>query len=197
MNTTFYKITLRNLSGAAYAMYEDGCLSMFLNELERNGPELFMLMPNVCMSELHLKGLTGITVQQLQPKTVADKVALFCLKYKQHKGQPYRAMKEEKANLKTVTVTNVLLDAYFTNDNYPLNTTKSMADYVRHYNTIRDLAANGRPVKRVFPDVYDREYERRIGDDVVKLQAYWQHLRNIGWYKSEGVWTRNNLNSNQ
>ena len=63
-----------------------------------------------------------------------------------------------------------------------------MADYVRHYNTVRDLATNGKPVKSAFPNVYDREYEKRIAEDVSKLQRYWAHLRAHGWAKEDGTW---------
>lgn len=182
MKISTYKIAC--VVGTAYAMYQDGWLTMLISEMKIDDDHL-----DFPCREIDLIGNTFFTNAELKPKTVADKVALFCLKYKQHKGQPYRARKEEKANMKLVTVTEQLLDTYFANVNYPLNPAKSMVDYVYHYNAIRDIAANGKPV-RSFPDVYDREYEKIIGDDVSKLQAYWAHLRAQGWSKKDGVWLR-------
>lgn len=190
MTSITYKLSLQGYSGFAFALYKNDVLDQCINEITMN--YVADNSKDMPMIPLYRQDLvyTKFTYAELVPKTVAEKVALFSLKYKQHKGQPYRAMKEEKANLKTVTVNNQLLDAYFTNINYPLNSSKSMADYVRHYNTIRDFATNGKPVKRLFPDVYDRMYEKTIGDDVVKLQAYWQHLRDIGWHKQDGIWVK-------
>lgn len=183
MKSTTYKVD--NQFGLAYALYTDGYLSMLLCELQPTD----MLYSDFPLREFDLQHSEIYRAVALKPKSVADKVALFTLKYKQHKGQPYRAMKEEKANLKNVTVTEALLDAYFKHVNYPLNATKSMADYIRHYNTVRDLAANGVQAKSSFPQVYDRAYEKTISEDVAKLQRYWAHLRTLGWKKVDGAWT--------
>lgn len=185
MSTTTYKIMLEGDSGAAYAMFQDGALKMFINEWSKfTEPPKYIPI----QEKSFIAWSNDYKVTALQPRSVADKVALFCLLYKQHKNLTYRAGKEEKANLKLVTVNNELLEVYFTSTQYPLTGTKSMADYVRHYNTVRDLATNGKPVKSAFPDVYDREYEKRIGEDVSKLQRYWAHLRAQGWVKNDGVW---------
>lgn len=189
-----YKVT-GYWDGVVYAMYKHGLLAMAIVELTNNqqliannqcAPPGFDMFP---LKEFDLLRSEMLTAVLLKPKSVADKVALFTLKYKQHKGQPYRAMKEEKANLKNVTVNEALLDAYFKHVNYPLNGTKSMADYIRHYNTVRDLAANGVQAKSSFPQVYDKAYEKTISEDVAKLQRYWAHLRTLGWKKVDGTWT--------
>jgi hypothetical protein len=179
-----YKVT--NQYGTAYAMYEHGYLTMLLSELKPQAGDL--LHQDFPLTEFALEHSELYSSKLIVPTSVADKVALFCLLYKHYKKVSYRAMKEEKANLKTVTVNGQLLNTYFTNVNYPLSQTKSMADYVRHYNTVRDLATNGKPVKSAFPNVYDREYEKRIAEDVSKLQRYWAHLRAHGWAKEDGTW---------
>jgi hypothetical protein len=179
MKTTTVKLTLPGHKGAAYAMYEDGVLVMLINEIV-----------NCQLSIINYAGKDFERVE-LTPKTVSEKVAMFCLLYKKHKAIPYRASKQEKANLKLVTVNEHLLNTYFTHTSYPLTHTKTMADYVRHYNTVRDLAANGVPQKKsAFPDVYDKLYERTISDDITKLQRYWAHLREQGWRKTDGVWSQ-------
>jgi hypothetical protein len=186
--TTQYKVT-GIYNGTLYAQYSNGWLQTLLCELDNNQPvDAPPGWNDFPLSEFDLLHSEMHTAKELKGKTVADKCALFCLVYKQHKGHPYRANKVEKANLKNVTVNTDLLKTYFDNVNYPLNATKSMADYVRHYNTVRDLCTNGKPIKSSFPAVYDKAYEQQIGDDVSKLQRYWAHLRNLGWHKVDGVW---------
>ena len=185
MGTTTYKLTMKGVKGSAYAMFNEDLLHILINELE----ETPVTLRKDRFFEM-LKGF-GMTAQELVPKTVADKVAMFCMLHKNYKGFAYRAGKTEKANMRGVNVSQQLLDAYFTNTAYPLTATKTMADYVRHYNTVRDIASNGKPVKKSsFPEVYDREYERNISQDVSKLQSYWSHLRELGWRKIDGVWTK-------
>jgi hypothetical protein len=186
MKTTNYKITLEGSTGASYAQYEDGTLRMFINEWSK-----FTEPPRaIPVKEKYLLAMHGaeINVAELRPRSVADKVALFCLRHKELLKFTYRPMKAEKANMKDVTVNDEYLKLYFTNNDFPLNKNKSMADYVRHYNVVRNLAINGLPdkVKSRFPDVYDREFERSLEGET--LAAYWEHLRNKGWRKVDGVW---------
>jgi hypothetical protein len=183
--TNIYKIGFEGEKGQAYASYTDGILRMFINDISK-----FSTPPRyIPIKEEHIHNLASTHVVKLvEARSVADKVAHFCIKYREHKGVAYRAGKEEKANLKGVTINDQLLNTYFTAIQYPFTQTKTMADYVRHYNAVRDLAANGKQVKSSFPDVYDKEYEKRLGDDVSKLQRYWQHLRSLGWSKVEGIW---------
>lgn len=186
MKSTIYKVTSSSFDGAAYAAYDNGVLTMLICEWKFDSPECGADM--FPLKERYLKTSTIFSWKLLVPRSVADKVALFCIKYKQFKKLTYRATKEEKANMKLVTVTEDLLKAYFGNSQYPLTATKSMADYVRHYNTIRDLAANGSvvKVKSRFPEVYDRDFESKLEGET--LSAYWQHLNRLGWRKVEGTW---------
>ena len=115
----------------------------------------------------------------------------FCAMYK---GVAYRAGKEEKANMKLVSVTKELLHTYFTATQYPLSSVKSMADYVRQYNAVRDLATNGKPVKQQsFPDHPDSDYEKTLGPE--KLSAFRMHLVQLGWKKVEGVWSKKDVHA--
>lgn len=188
MKSTIYKVTSSDFVGTAYAAYDDGILTMLICEWKPFGITGTVGSDMFPLKEWDLEHSEMFTAKKLVAKSVADKVALFCIKYKQYKKLTYRATKEEKANLKLVTVTEDLLKAYFGNTQYPLTATKSMADYVRHYNTIRDLAANGSvvKVKSRFPEVYDREFERSLEGET--LSAYWQHLIRLGWRKVEGTW---------
>lgn len=186
MKVATYKVTGR-APGQAYAIYQDGVLKQLLCDFDL--PAISAITgEEFPLRELDLLHSEVFTAKKLEPRSVADKVALFCLHYKQHKTVAYRAGKEEKANLKHVVVNEQLLKVYLTSASYPLTGTKSMADYVRHYNAIRDLAANGKTVKSGMPAVYDLSYEKLISEDVSKLQRYWAHLRGLGWKKENGVW---------
>lgn len=187
MIITNYKVT-GHFAGVVFAQYKNGHLVQLLAELESTQPvgdvppgwDMFPLL------EFDLRHSEVLTATEIKGRSVADKVALFCLVYYRYKGQPYRAMKEEKANMGTVSVTPQLLDSYFTHTAYPLSHNKSMADYVRHYNTVRDLAHNGVPKKSAFPDYPDSEYEKTLSPE--KLSAYRVHLVSLGWKKVDGLW---------
>jgi hypothetical protein len=186
-----YKVTGK-FKGAIYASYKNEWLDIAITDLgSQVQPALTPSFVQLPLREFDLKCDELLFAQEIKGKTVAEKVALFCLKYKEHKGVAYRAQKEEKANMKTVTVNAQLLDAYFSGTQFPLNQFKSMADYIKNYNTVRDLAANGVKAKSSFPDVYDLQYEHMIGVDVSKLQRYWEHLRSLGWKKVDGTWKQN------
>lgn len=188
MNATTYKVTGGGYAGHAYAMYENGFLRMLMAEF--SAPETFEEPVDFPLREVDLVNSIVYKGEQLKAKSAGDKIALFVLKYKQHKDIAYRATKQERANITHVTVTEQLLNTYFTTTQYPLAGTKSITDYIKHYNEVRDLAQNGTPAKSAFPDVYDREYEKHIGDDTSKLQRYWEHLRSKGWKRQDGVWIK-------
>jgi hypothetical protein len=185
-----YKIT-GYFDGVVYAQYNNGMLAMMLCELTKplisnDNPPGWDMFP---MQENDLLNCTEMfTVRELKPKSASDKLALFCFVYQLHKRTTYRTTKEDRANIVHVTVNEHLLNTYFKATAYPLAGLKSVGDYIRHYNEVRDLAANGATKKNSFPDVYDKAYEQIIGDDVTKLQRYWEHLRSLGWRKVEGVW---------
>lgn len=179
--TTYYKLTIKGVSGQAYASYKDGVLSMLINDMKVVSGSVFHVYFE---SLLHTKWI----VEEIKPRSVSSKAGLFVLMYKEHRNVVYTPSKTELANLKHVTVTADLLKIYFASKDYPLAGPKTITDYIRNYNAVRDLAANGKPQRTSFPDVYDREYEKSLGDNVGKLQKYWEHLRTLGWSRRDGVW---------
>jgi hypothetical protein len=197
MSNNIYKITLKEQRGALYIGYkQDGQIKeavfMFDPKIE-NRHFTGLLRDNFPMYEADLDQLRVRTegkwdYELLVPRNASDKIAMFCMTFREYRSQPYTAKKNEKANIAEVTVTKQLLQVYFGNVNFPLTYAKSVSDYIKHYNYIRDIAANGKPVKSGFPDVYDREYERTLEGE--KISAYWQHLISIGWKKIDGVWTK-------
>lgn len=183
--TNYYKLTIKGVKGQVYAIYKDGVLKMLINE---------QAQPQAVV-HFYLKSMreTKWVIEEIKPKSVSSKAALFVLMFKEYRNVVYTPSKIELSNLRHVTMSEQLLKVYFAAKDYPLAGPKTISDYIRNYNAVRDLAANGKPVRTSFPDVYDREYEKTLGDNVGKLQAYWAHLRDLNWKKIDGVWTQNRL----
>lgn len=186
-----YKITHKDHPGAMYLLYKKEEISevlfSFVPSLGHYRQKLIAKFFPFREDELKAfaKG-TEMECTLIQPRTVNDKIAAFCLTYRAHRNSPYTPKKNERANLTQVTMSDKLLQVYFSTDSFPLSHAKSINDYIRHYNYIRDLAINGKPSS--FPDVYDREYERTLEGE--KLSAYWQHLVKLGWRKADGTWIK-------
>lgn len=184
-----YKITMRGVKGALYASYKDGTLFELLNayvpsdDIIRLGS--FAYYDETALQSANYEGL-GIT--KLIARTVTDKITMFCTTFREHRNSPYTPKKNEKANIAQVSVSRELLEVYFINTEFPLSYAKSINDYIKHYNYVRDLAANGKPSKSRFPDVYDRDFERSLEGET--LSAYWQHLNKLGWKKTDGTWIK-------
>jgi hypothetical protein len=185
--TTYYKLTIKGMTGAAYASYRKGILHVAVNELAQPATGNWQPATNLPLSEQNLKS-AGFEFKELKPSTVSAKCALFIMMFKEYRNVVYTPSKIERANLKLVTCNQELLKTYFTAKDYPLAGPKSITDYIRNYNAVRDLATNGKPMRVSFPDVYDRDYERTLGDNTAKLQLYWAHLRSKGWAKIDGTW---------
>jgi hypothetical protein len=191
--SNIYKVTLKGQPGALYVSYHNErlkeCLFMFEPFLTPQSRGLLSSFFPYEESELEtLRQKTAFDYNLLVPRNASDKLAMFCMTFRNHRNQPYTPKKNEKANMTDVSVTQQLLDVYFSNTEFPLTYAKSISDYIKNYNYIRDIAANGKPDKNRFPDVYDREYERTLDAD--RLSLYWQHLNRQGWKKADGVWTK-------
>ena len=188
-----YKITHREQVGAMYLLYKKEKISQVLFQFE---PELGAYRQNLVAKffpfcELDLKAFAKGTEMEctlIQPRTVKDKLAAFCLTFQAYRKSPYTPKKNEAANLTQVTMSDKLLQVYFSSETFPLSYAKSINDYIRHYNYIRDIATNGKPVRNGFPDIYDPEYARTLEGE--KLSAYRSHLHSIGWRYESGAWTK-------
>lgn len=189
MTTTYYKLTIKGMKGCAYVSYKNDVLLMAINELKSTGCEPVggFVIPLI-------KGhLAHFHCEEIKPKTVSAKAALFVLMFKEHRNVVYTPSKIELSNLRHVTMSEQLLKVYFAAKDYPLAGPKTISDYIRNYNAVRDLAANGPAVKAGFPDYFDSGYEKMLSPE--KLSAYRLHLVALGWRKIDGVWVRNHLSS--
>lgn len=138
---------------------------------------------------------SGFVVAELKPKTVQEKVIMFGMYHKARKRVAYKASKIERANIKNFEVNERLLAAYYDNEGFPLSQAKSMLDYIKHYNHIRDLAVNGKKIKAKYPDEWSAAFERTL--TAKDLPKYWQHLKELGWTRerigTQYVWQEPDL----
>lgn len=193
MDIKIYKISSKqghDLPGYAYLMFINRQLNAVSWEFNRplkmfEKRRLRDLFP---FDEHDLNELsTFMNVSELKNKTAHEKLRAFCMYYKAMRGTPYTPKQQEKANIKNVVVTDSLLETYFKNDAFPLNYSKSINDYIKHYNHIRDLNKNGAPSK--YPNEYSATFEKTLQPG--ELQEYWKHLRQLGYKKNErGAWVR-------
>jgi hypothetical protein len=188
MSYTIYKQTLKPTKGLIYYLFKQGLLKQLYVECgPGEGKEaLSFIHMNVPFVEESVRDNKECV--ELKPRTVQDKVVAFCMAFRNYRNTAYTPKKNERANLADVTVSKEMLDVYFSTTDFPLSYSKSINDYVKHYNHIRDVSTNGKPLKNRLPDVYDREYERKLEGPA--LSTYWQHLIKLGWKKVDGNWRR-------
>jgi hypothetical protein len=187
MSYTIYKLDFKEVKASVYYLFKHGILTqLYVESSGKNNEALKFLHMNLDFGEHAIVTVPG--VKELKPRTVQDKVVAFCMAFRNYRNTAYTPKKNERANLVDVTVSKEMLEVYFSITEFPLSYAKSINDYIKHYNHIRDLAANGKPVKSKLPDVYDREYERKLEGPA--LSTYWQHLIKMGWKKVDGSWRR-------
>jgi hypothetical protein len=183
-----YKLTQKENRSAVYFSYKNGVLLEFVIDHKESIVNWSEIRQHIPMDENYVLSQRlpeHIKIDILKPRNVSDKLAAFCMAFRQYRNSAYTTKKQERANVADVMMSDRLLETYFTSNEYPLNYAKSIADYVKHYNLIRDIAANGKPVKSKFPDVYDREYERTLEGET--LSQYRQHLIKLGWRKNDAL----------
>lgn len=178
---SIYKIKQTGKSGQAYVMYTNGLLRVLYYDFDE---AIEAYIPYKESNLVNIKSL--VVVELLEGRSIADKIAVFCAFHKKYKGFGYRVKEVERANIKQVSVSKSLLKLYFNYTDFPLSQAKSISDYIKHYNYVRDLLYNGKSMKAKFPDVYDREFERSLEGET--LSAYWRHLHKLGWKKADGIW---------
>lgn len=186
MSTTIYKLKPKTAKGVIYMLFVNGYLKAV--EVEFNTPltdaQQDWLRARFPFQEEQLEVLaSGFLVDELKPKTVQEKTIMFSMYHKAKKRVAYKASKIERANIKNFEVNEMLLAAYYDYESFPLSQAKSMLDYIKHYNHVRDLAVNGKKPKKRFPDEYSVQFERTL--TAKELPKYWQHLRELGWTKQQ------------
>lgn len=121
----------------------------------------------------------GFQIGEVTPKSVREKIIMFCSYYKHYRKINYVAKSQEKNNLKNVPVSDQLLRIFFES---PL-VDFTLTNYIKRINITKDISLNGRQNlsnnTQKMPDHWDRDYERKLStEDMVK---YHQHLHSLGW----------------
>ncbi|MGD1960521.1 MAG: hypothetical protein ACFB2Y_16800 [Fulvivirga sp.] len=193
MSIKIYKVTANKpegLGGAAFFLFKDERLLAVNWEFTRtlNDHEAAIVTKAFPLRLSDLSNLKKVfKVREIPERTASDKLKLFCMYFKAKRGSTYTANKFERANIKNVVMNSALLEAYFSTDSYPLTYAKTINDYIKHYNHIRDISRNGAPKKARFPNEYNKDFERRL--EGAEISQYWKHLTNLGWKKNaKGVW---------
>jgi hypothetical protein len=176
-----YKMKMAGVSGTGYFMFKDGVLRTLFYEFQES---LYMYLPqreHEITEKAKFWNERGVTFEELKARTTEEKLALFCAVFKDKRGSGYTPKQNEKHNIKQVMVTERLLKTYFENTTYPLSYAKSVNDYIRNYNYVRDIDKNGAPVSNPykFPAVYDPDFEKKLNGPA--LSDYRAHLRDLGW----------------
>jgi hypothetical protein len=197
MSIKVYKLTSRLVSGAIYLRYENCLLTglefILNNPLTDDQYQWFKNnLPQYDTEIARLKAGT-MEVKELKPKSIQEKIILFCQYYMHYRGVSYKAKTLEKANLKDVPVSPELLKVFFES---PLSNF-TLKNYIDRINITKDFAKNGQKGKR-FPNVYDKDFEKTLSNS--ELPEYWQHLIKNGWVRvktnSGMIWKEKTLFDN-
>jgi hypothetical protein len=182
-----YKVTAKIIPGAIYLRYDKGELTTIGFELTAPmNEQVFSAFKQKIQQQDNLKLIAeSFEVKELNnARSVQDKIILFASAYKHYRGIPYKAKELEKANVKNVPITRVLLDTFFKSPlaNYTLD------NYIKRINITRDWAQNGmnNHLISALPDDYDPTFESTLKAE--RLTEYWAHLRQKGWKKTERGW---------
>lgn len=104
------------------------------------------------------------------------KIALFCRQYETHTTVKYKVSPADSGKIKLIKVTDALLTAYFTSQNFLFKNKYSIANLVKYYNELlAEIATAGKPKH---PNHYDKAYQAKL--PVTEVAAYWAHLRSLG-----------------
>jgi hypothetical protein len=190
-----YKMKMSGVNGAGYFMFKEGILRTLYYEFEE---WLGIFLPQREKDIHDMKGFwneKGVTFVELVPKTTEEKLALFCAFFKEKRGSGYTPKQNEKNNIKNVMVTEKLLQVYFSNQTYPLSYAKSVTDYIRHYNYIRDIEKNPQGLAQrpqSMPERPDTAYEKTLNGPA--LSSYREHMYKLGWRFNKDLSTLYNIN---
>jgi hypothetical protein len=179
-----YKLTSPRMVGTVYIYYFDGQLAGLdfgLATLKPDQVEYLLAHTPVRSSELATVQIGQVTVKLLEPRSIQDKVIMFCQWFRRYRGVTYTAKILEKANLKGIPVNVELLDVFF---NSPL-ANFTLSNYIQRINQTKDHLKNGAERQRArFPNEWSRETEAKYqGKD---LEEYYQHLYRAGWRRESG-----------
>jgi hypothetical protein len=176
--TTIYKLKSPRFTGTIFVNYRDGvfsqldCTDADLSQEQRS--YLLKVLPVQEQLVTDVGTMGSLTAARVVPRSVKEKLVLFCAYYKSYRSVSYLAKLLEKANLKDVPVNEELLKVFFES---PLQNF-TLKNYIDRINITKDQARNGRS-GTAFPNTYEPTYYASLTGEA--LTAYRAHLRALGW----------------
>lgn len=127
---------------------------------------------------------TAYIYAPMSTQRVHQRIAAFCEAYRAKFGEAYKvspreAAKWNQAEYKNVPADRDLIAFYMSCNTYPLDTPKTLADYLSKYQQARQLHA--REQAPAFPDTYDRKFMTDLATDPERYNAYRAHLKSLGY----------------
>jgi len=201
MDRTRYKLTGTKISGYFIITYLNGYLKSVLNEFKEplNETQWWHISQLIPVTSAKFKTepfkVLGLTVElnpndvpeeteNATPSAQPNRVALFCMCYKQAFSQAYTASRADGAKLKALPVSAAnfepLLKIYFASNEWYL-CPKSIGNLVGKINEIKLLQSNPNALvkKTKFPIPFDAGYNNTL--DESKRQEYYKALREAGY----------------
>lgn len=187
---SIYTLQTKLIKGKIYLGYTNGVLTHieYTGELLEHKSWLMLneMLPQkeetIVWGVEQIDGVSNVGLTQrfiykhLAPRTVKDKIILFCQSYKYFRNVSYQAKKTERANIKTVPVSEPLLRIFFESRlaNFTID------NYIKRINITKDILTNGRNDK-LFPNEPDMAFYRTLqGKEIQECTAFW---RKNGWVK--------------
>jgi len=115
-----------------------------------------------------------------EPSAVNQKIAMFCRKYEQYTKVKYKPSAADSGKIKLFSVTEDILDHYFTSDNFLFKHKYSIANLAKYYN---ELILDMQVVKigahmKLHPNSWNAQYAKNLSG--AELSSYYQHLLSLG-----------------
>lgn len=188
MSEVKYKIMAPGSNNSMVATYENGELTALegIHHMAKMWDQWCINAP-VPLREKEIsdkvrtyEGLVSIELIELSKNDA--KIAAFCKKYREEVGVPYRRSLADVSAMRSVDVSDELLDTYFNNTEWWGKQPKSIRNYAKNYNALMQLLNQPKKAAKkkgvAYPDHYDREFARKLKGP--QISAYWRHLRNLG-----------------
>ena len=186
-------LSSKKLQGSLILVYENGVLKSFLNEFKNplNAVEEVEIKRVLQFNFSNVNTLDyasiGLDLVSSDSKNGGQRVALFCGAYKQKYGNSYLVSGKEGALLKQLPLTDQvdfekIVTAYFECNEWWASP-KNISGLVSRINELRQWMTAPKANKWHFPNGYSktREQECKTNEE---LQAYWRHLRELGYKKT-------------
>lgn len=179
-----YKLTSPKMRGEIVLTYWNGNLTevelVLIEPLTAQQFNHFIEHLPYLESVLLSSGAGALKVEEINEMASNDKIAMFCRYFFDNMKVKYKVSAADAGKIKNVEVTDKLMEVYFKKTQW-WSKTKSISNYVKHFNELRTLAAGTYPDKTVkrWPDEWTASFENSI-TDMRELNEWYKHLYSLG-----------------